>query len=127
MWAVSSESTELPVEEVLKIIMLGFGFDTKACASGTGKVNQGSACTTGTGCVHSVKSFTGTWSVSCSDGGKGRVLFSQQFPEVLSVFVQITRLSVYLHLLSVRTYLPRIYEYSVSLDSIFKAMIASSR
>lgn len=53
------------------------------------------------------------------------MLFSQQFPGVLSVFVQITRLSVYLQLLSVRTYLPRIYIYSVSLYIIFKSVVAS--
>lgn len=69
--AVSSESKELPIQEMLKIIMLRFGFDAKACAPGTDKVNQGSSCSTGTGCVHNVKSFTGTWSVLCSDGGKG--------------------------------------------------------
>lgn len=54
------------------------------------------------------------------------MLVFQQFPGVLSVFVQIIRLSVYLHLLSVRTYLPRIYVDSVSLDVIFKSMMASS-
>lgn len=71
LWAVSSERKKLPVKEVLKIIMLGFGFDTKACAPGTDKINQGSACSTGTACVQNVKSFTGTQSVLCSDGGKG--------------------------------------------------------
>lgn len=68
-WAMSSESKELPIKEVLKIIMLGFSFDTKACAPGADMVNQGSACNTATVCVQNMKLFTGTWSVLCSDGG----------------------------------------------------------
>lgn len=60
MWAAGSKSKELAVEEMQKTIMLGFSFDSKACAPGTDEVNQGFFCSTGAGCLHSAKSFTGT-------------------------------------------------------------------
>ncbi|XP_009984293.1 PREDICTED: general transcription factor IIE subunit 1-like, partial [Tauraco erythrolophus] len=40
-WAVSSQSKELAVKEVQKTIVLGFDFDSKACAAGADEVNQG--------------------------------------------------------------------------------------
>lgn len=130
MWAASSKSKELAVEEMQKTIMLEFSFDSKACAPGTDEVNQGFFCSTGAGCLHSAKSFTGTQSVLQFCWWKERL--SAVFSAIpsswfLSVLMQITRQPVYLHLFSIGTYLFRIYVYSVSPHITFKAMIASSR
>ena len=39
MWVVSSKSKELAVGDTQKTIMLGFGFDSKACAPGADEVS----------------------------------------------------------------------------------------